>query len=197
MMARYLSVVTAIRWHTIDTEMKRDISSSARQTADCRIILHVINIGTATRPVSRSDVARLHSSKLVIERRYFFFAIKSKTKPLTVKIKTAKTIAGISAAGSKYWCISPLNPSSSPVSFGDGNPVELLSKIELFRNEEFLAIVVNSEDPSAKSSVSFDEFPASEKKSVGVVPDEKRNSVGRKKLMITTIGRCFGDIPLW
>ena len=109
----YLSVVTAIRWHTIDTEMKRDISSSARQTADCRIILHVINIGTATRPVSRSDVARLHSSKLVIDRRYFFFAINSKTKPLTVRIKRAWTIAGISAAGSKYWCISPFNPSSA------------------------------------------------------------------------------------
>lgn len=37
------------------------------------------------------------------------------------------------------------------MSFGDGNPVELLSKKELFRNEEFLAIVVNSEDPSEKS----------------------------------------------
>lgn len=109
----YLSVVTAIRWHTIDAEMKRDNSSSVRQTSDWRIILHVINIGTATRPVSRSDVARLHSSRLVIDRRFFFFAINNKTKPLTIKISTARTIAGISAAGSKYWYISPLNPSSA------------------------------------------------------------------------------------
>ena len=109
----YLSVVTAIRWHTIDAEMKRDISSSARQTADWRIILHVINIGTATRPVSRSEPARLSSSRLVIDRRCFFFAINSKTKPLKIKISIARTIAGISAAGSKYWCISPLNPSSA------------------------------------------------------------------------------------
>ena len=93
--------------------MKRDNSSSVRQTADWRIILHVINIGTATRPVSRSDVARLHSNRLVIDRRFFFFAIRNKTKPLIMKINTARTIAGISAAGSKYWCISPLNPSSA------------------------------------------------------------------------------------
>ena len=106
----HLSVVTAIRWHTIDAEIKRDISSSARQTADWRITLHVINIGTATTPVSRSDEARLHSSKLVIDRRCFFLASSSKTKPFIITTNTARTIEGISAAGSKYWCISPLNP---------------------------------------------------------------------------------------
>lgn len=102
----YLSTVTDIRWQTIDAEMKRDICSSVTQIADWRIILHVINSGTDTRPVSRSDKARLPRRRLVLERKYRFHDIKTNTKELTKIINTASTSGTTSALGSKNLCIS-------------------------------------------------------------------------------------------
>ena len=71
------------------------------QIADWRNTLQVINSGTETRPVSRSDKARLHSSKLVLDRRYLFLVIKTKTKVLRETINTARTMGRASALGSK------------------------------------------------------------------------------------------------
>ena len=103
-----------MRWHTIEAEMNLANCASVIQIADWRMMPHVINSGTVTRPVSRSDTARLHSSRLVIDRRYLFLAIKTKTKPLTVTINTARTIAGTSALGSKKpWYISSCLSSAS------------------------------------------------------------------------------------
>ena len=72
------------------------------QTADWRKMLQVTNSGTDTRPVRRSDKARLHSSKLVLDLRYFFFNTKTKTNVLTKIINTASTRGRTSALGSKY-----------------------------------------------------------------------------------------------
>lgn len=72
------------------------------QTADWRKMLQVINSGTDTRPVRRSDKARLHSSKLVLDLRCFFLNIKIKTNVLTKIINTASTSGRTSALGSKY-----------------------------------------------------------------------------------------------
>lgn len=81
--------------------MNRDSCSSVRQIADWRMMLHVINSGTVTRPVRRSDKARLQSSILVIDLKYAFLATKIKTKLLMMTINVAKAIAGTSTAGSK------------------------------------------------------------------------------------------------
>ena len=64
-------------------------------------MLHVINSGTETRPVSRSDKARLHSNRLVLDRRYLFLVIETKTKVLRETINTARTMGTVSALGSK------------------------------------------------------------------------------------------------
>ena len=79
--------------------MNLDNCSSVRQMADWRMMLHVINSGTETRPVNKSDTARLHSSRLVIVLKCFFLAVKAKTKQFTITIKTARIIAGTSAGG--------------------------------------------------------------------------------------------------
>lgn len=102
----YLSTVTDIRWQIIDAEMKRDICSSVTQIADWRTILHVRNNGTDTRPVSRSDKARLPRRRLVLERKFRFRDIKTNTKELTETINTANTSGTTSALGSKKLCIS-------------------------------------------------------------------------------------------
>ena len=81
--------------------MKRDIWSWMMQTSDWRTMLHVRNSGTETRPVNRSETARLESRRLVIDRRYFFRAIRISTKLLMTTINTAKTMGTTSALGSK------------------------------------------------------------------------------------------------
>ena len=92
--------------------MKRDICSSIMQIADLRTMLHVINRGTETRPVSRSDKARLHSKRFELERRYFFLDIKIKTKVLRKTIKAARTMGRTSALGSKKPSYSSCLPSA-------------------------------------------------------------------------------------
>ena len=74
-------------------------------------MLHVINSGTQTRPVSRSDKARLHSKRFELERRYFFLDIKDKTKVLRKTINTARTMGRTSALGSKKPSYSSYVPS--------------------------------------------------------------------------------------
>ena len=109
----YLSITTDIRWDTIEAEMKRDNCSSVRQTANLRMMLHVINSGTETKPVRRSDKARLHSSRLVMDLKYVFFATIIKAKLLMMTINTANAIAGTSTTGWKRPSLMSSNSSST------------------------------------------------------------------------------------
>lgn len=93
--------------------MNRDNCSSVRQTANPRMMLHVINSGTETRPVRRSDKARLHSSRLVMDLKYIFLATKIKTKLLVMTMNVAKAIAGTSTAGWKRPSLMSSNSSSA------------------------------------------------------------------------------------
>lgn len=93
----YLSTLTAARWHTIETDVKRSIWSSAIQSADWRKMLHVINRGILINPVRRSDDARLKSSKFVVVLRNLFLANKIKASPLANKINIPIVIGGISS----------------------------------------------------------------------------------------------------
>ena len=67
------------------------------QTSDWRTMLHVRNSGTETRPVNRSETARLQSRRLVIDRRCFFRAIRIRTKLLMSTTNTAKTMGTLLA----------------------------------------------------------------------------------------------------
>ena len=136
MMAKYRSSVTAKRCDTVETDVNFKNWSDAMQTGSSRMTLHEMYKGILRLPVTRSDKARLHSSRLVTVRSDFRRSTRAMTYAFTMVTRTARQIGGMSYFGLKTpiqcWLLSCAAAKFSVVSF-------LCGRVE---NEEFWILLL-------------------------------------------------------
>lgn len=94
--------MTAIRCATVEMDVNLKNTSDVMQNGKVRTMLHETNIGMLSKPVNRSENARLDRMKFVMVLRSLFFKTRMMTQEFIMMIRNATKRGKTSASALKY-----------------------------------------------------------------------------------------------